>query len=259
MHSAPAWLRNISLIALLSFAICIQPQNAEAKASLLTLADGVVAFSGPGEFYRPLAVFSARTELRAASQIVRTKDGAFYKVVVKQSETKNVIGYVSVEADARFLLDKLDEDDLTKYGDVALLNTALQVSYSNLRNRSSLLSLGYMKYLSPGFYVKGFGGRFSDASASALVAGGEVGNDALLVGRVSGLVSYGVGLFVPSQSGAVFEASSKVNAMMQAAFGVRYNFGGIISTSVAATQTVFFNANNSLVSSGATFTLEVGL
>ncbi len=259
MHPARFLIRFISLLSLMTLALCLFTQNAEAKARLLILANGVVAFSGPGEFYRPLAVFPVKTELRAANQPVRTKDGAFYKVLVKLSESKNVIGYVSVEADARFVSDKLDEDDLTKYGDVALVNKALQVSYSNLRNQSSLISLGYIKYLSPGFYVKGFGGQFSNSSASALVAGGEVGNDAVLVGRVSGLVSFGLGIFVPSQTGAIFAASSKVNAMMQAALGARYNFNGIASASLAATQAVFFNANNSLISTGATVTIEVGL
>jgi hypothetical protein len=225
----------------------------------MTMSDGVVAYSGPGEFYRPLAVFPARTELRAGSTPIHTKDGAFYKVIVKLSEKKSVIGYVSVQALATFMADKLEEDDLSKYGDVALVSKAAQLSFSTFRDQASLVTLGYLSYLSPGFYLKGFGGQFTNPQANATVLGGEVGNDALLVGRVSGTVAYDLGLFVPSQSGLIFEASSKVNAMMQAGFGLRYNFGGIASMSAMVSQAVFFNGNNSLVTSGATVTLEVGL
>lgn len=252
-----AWL-CICLFALIGFST-----QAHARARLLTVTDGVVAFSGPGEFYRPLQVLPARTELKSANKPVQTKDGAFYKVVVRLSEKQSVIGYISIASDIRFIDDSMSTEDLgedmTKYGDVALVNKAIQISFTNFRDRRTLATLGYMKYLSPGFYVKGFGGQFSDPSATAIAAGGEVGNDALLIGRVSGLVSYALGVFAPSEAGRIFEASSRVNAMMQAAIGARYNFSGVASMSVAATQAVFFNANNSLVTSGATLTLEVGL
>jgi hypothetical protein len=233
--------------------------NARAKARLITMQDGVVAYSGPGEFYRPLAIFPARTELTAGSQVVRTKDGAFYKVIVKLSEKKSVIGYVSLQAMANYMNDKLEDEDLSKYGDVALVDKAMQISFSLLRDQGAIWTLGYMKYVKPGFYVKGFAGQFSNPLAKATVAGGEVGNDSLLLGNISGLVSYDLGVFMPSQAGTVFDASSKLDAMMQAGFGLRYNFGGIASISAAVTQAVFFNGNNSLVTSGGTFTLEVGL
>ncbi len=223
------------------------------------MQDGVVAYSGPGEYYRPLAIFPARTELPAGSQVIRTKGGAFYKVIVKLSEKKSVIGYVSLQAMATYVDDKLEDEDLSKYGDVSLVSKAFQLSFSMLRDQSSIWTLGYMKYLKPGFYVKAFGGRFTNPSANASVGGGEIGNDSLLFGRVSGLVSYDLGVIMPSQSGTVFEGSSGVNALMQAGFGLRYNFGGIASMSAAATQAVFFNGNNSLVTSGGTVTLEVGL
>ncbi len=218
-----------------------------------------MAYSGPGEYYRPLAVFPARTQLKAGSTPIQTKDGAFYKVIVKLSEKKSVIGYVSVRALATFVADKLEEDDLSKYGDVALVSKAAQLSFSTFRDQASLFTAGYMKYLSPGFYIKGFGGRFMNTQANATTLGGEVGNDAVLLGRISGVVSYDLGLFIPSQSGLIFESSSQLNAMMQAGFGLRYNFGGVASMSALVSQAVFFNGNNSLVTSGATVTLEVGL
>lgn len=251
---------HIRLIAVfISAAFAFASQTAEAKSRLITVKDGVVAYSGPGDYYRPLAVFPAKTELAASSQIIRGKNGAYYKVLVKLSEKKSVIGYVNIQALATFVSDKLEDDDLSKYGDVALVNQAVQITYSILRDSASLWTVGYMKYLSPGFYVKGFAGQYISKQANASVAGGEVGNDALLFGRVSGLVSYDLGVFSPSTPGLIFEASSKINAMMQAGFGLRYNFGGLASMSGAITQAVFFNGNNSMVTSGALVTLEVGL
>jgi len=257
MVSAPR-VRSL-VFSLLFFTVFTAGQTTFAKARLMTMQDGVVAYSGPGEYYRPLAVFPARTELAAGSQVIRAKDGAFYKVIVKLSEKKSVIGYVSLKAMATFMDDKIEDEDLSKYGDVALVSKAFQLSFSLLHDQASVWTLGYMNYLKPGFYMKVFGGRFASPDASATVAGGEVGNDSLLFGRVSGLVSYDLGLFMPSQSGTVFEGSSSLDAMMQAGFGLRYNFGGIASVSTAITQAVFFNGNNSLVASGATVTLEVGL
>ena len=252
-------LRITLLAALLFSSLLFIGSIAHAKSRLLTMQDGVIAYSGPGDFYRPLAVFPARTELMAGSTVIRTKDGAFYKVIVKLSDKKSVIGYVSLQAMATFMSDKVEDDDLSKYGDVALVNKAFQISFSAYRDQASAYTIGYMQYLKPGFYVKGYAGRFANPVGAATIGGGEIGNDSLLFGRVSGLVSYDLGLFLPSQTGTIFDASSSVNMMMQAGFGVRYNFGGIAAVSAAVTQAVFFNANNSLVTSGGMLTLEVGL
>ena len=201
----------------------------------------------------------AKTELRSSTKPVVSKYGSFYRVLVKISDAKTVIGYVSAKADIRKVDDSLAEDDLEKYGDAALVSRAVQLSYSALRDRTSMITAGYMHYLSPGFYVKGYVGQFITPLTSATVAGGELGNDALLIGHVSGLVSYSAGLFSPSSAGTIFDGSASLNALMQASFGLRYNVSGIASLSAAATQGVFFNANNSYVTSGLTATLEVGL
>lgn len=259
MFVRPAFCFRLLILLFLTCSNLLFVSDADAKARLMTISDGVIAYSGPGQFYRPLAVFPERTELRASSKVVRNKNGAFYRVLIQLSEKKKAVGFVSVQSNVRYVDDKLEEDDLEKYGEVALVSRAAQVSYSLLRNDSSLWTLGYMRYLSPGFYVKGYGGQFNSASASALVAGGEVGNDALLYQRLSGLVSYSAGLFSPSEAGSVFSASSKVNMIMMASFGVRYNFNGAASLSAAVTQGVFFNADNSLVTNGAAVTFEVGL
>ncbi|MES2962834.1 MAG: hypothetical protein V4760_03015 [Bdellovibrionota bacterium] len=246
------WLLPIALLV-------VSISSAEAKTKIVTLGDGVIVYSGPGEFYRPLAVLPAKSELRAGNKPVSSKNGAFYKVLVKINEAKNAIGYVSLKADIRTVDDTLGEDDLEKYGEIALVNRALQLSYTALADRNYLYTVGYMKFLSPGFYFKGFAGQFSATNASATVAGGEVGNDALLFGPFSGVVNYAAGLFAPSSEGAIFQASSGMNAMMQAGFGLRLNMRGVASLSAQATQFVAFNANNSFVSSGGMVTLEVGL
>lgn len=253
-------LTVVLLIALASsFIVLVSAERAEAKARLMTLSDGVIAYSGPGQFYRPLSVFPARTELRAGSKVVTNKNGAFYRVLVVLSSKKKAVGFVSVQSNVRFVDDTLEEDDLEKYGEVALVNKAVQGSFSSFQRKSTMWTLGYMKYLSPGFYVKGYAGQFSDTASSATLGGAEIGNDALLYKRISGLVSFGAGVFSPAKADDIFEGSDKMNAHMMASVGARYNMGGVLSLSLSGTQAVFFNANNSLVTRGATVTIEVGL
>lgn len=247
------WLLSVFAITL------VMSHDAEAKTRLMTLGEGVIVYSGPGEFYRPIAVLPAKTEIPAGSKPVSSKNGSFYKVLVKINEAKTAVGYVSLRADVRAMEDDTSDEDVEKYGEIALVNQAFQLSYSALQDKNYIYSLGYMKYLSPGFYVKGYVGQFTAVTATASIAGGEIGNDALLFGPFSGLVSYAAGAFAPSSEGAIFQASSSLNAMMQAGFGLRLNMRGIASLSAVATQVVLFNANNSWVGSGGMFTLEVGL
>lgn len=244
---------------MITLTLFLFPRPAQAKSVIVTLAKGVVVYSGPGIFYRPLAVLPANSELRASSKIVNTKDGRFYRVLVNLSEKKKVVGYIPQNPAVRYFKESLDEEDLEKFGDVALIHHAVQASFSMFRDQHQLWTLGYMNYLKPGFYVKGFAGHYSTAAHNAFTAGGEVGNDALLIGPVSGLVSYAAGVFAPNEAGTIFEASSSVNAMVQAAVGARYNIRGVAAVSAAATQAVFFNANNSFVTFGLNLTLEVGL
>lgn len=253
--------KSVRFIAILTSIILVSMLSniAHAKAKLTTMSDGVRVYSGPSLRYRPLAVLPAKTVLRAATQVVKSKDGDFYRVLVNLNEKNNSIGFVSVDADVRLIDDRINEDDLEKFGEVALIENAVQISYSAFPDDQSMISAGYMHYLSPGFYVKGFGGTFLAPGANAILAGGEIGNDALLIGILSGHVSYAAGIFAPATKGAIFDASSTLNAMMQATFGLRLNFGGNYSVSAGATQAVLFNANNSKVISGANLTLEIGL
>ena len=248
-----------TLLGLALFFALFGTSLAQARVTLLVLNDGVVVYSGPATRFRPLAILPQRTELRASATILKTKDGDFYKVLVVLSEKHKAVGYIATAAEVKLITSPVDEEDLERYGGIALVNRAIQVSYSRFTNQEASVQAGYLRYLSPGFYLKGFAGQYITSAADATIAGGEIGNDALLFGKLSGIVSYAAGVFLPLTAGAVFEGSKKVNAMAQASAGLRYNLNGETSMSVAATQLVLFNANNSHVTYGINFTLEVGL
>lgn len=259
MRSSP-WLA-LTASALLIFAAA----EASAKASLLTLSDGVIVYSGAGTFYRPIAVLPAKTEMMSSTKVVRSRDGQFYRVLVKLSEKRTAIGFIPTTAEVRYSKDDRDEDELEKYGDVALINRAVQVTFASLRDKHYMWTVGYMDYFGPGFYMKYFAGQYLAPSEGATgnmtstVGGAEIGNDALLFNSVSGYVAYGLGVFAPASKDDIFAGSTRLNAMMQGSVGLRLNFDGFASLSAGGTQTVFFNQNNSYVTHGWMLTLEVGL
>ena len=102
-------------------------------------------------------------------------------------------------------------------------------------------------------------GQWITPLTSGNYGGGEIGNDALLAGPVSGFVSYGLGIFMPSSAGAIFDGSTSYNVMMNAAVGLRYNLEGFASFAIGGTQAVIYNSNNSLVATGVQASIEVGL
>lgn len=241
------------LVAIVSFS-----SVALAKTKLIVLEDGVKVFSGPGTYYRALTVLKAKTELVASNGVIENDDGKFYRVVVKLSEKKNAIGFIPVNPNVRLTGD-VDPEEIEKYGEVALIDSALQAQYSLLQNDMKMWAFGYLRYVTPGFYVKGYGGQLHAPNAAGGLFATEVGNDALLIGRISGETAIAAGIFTPETTGTFFEGSSKINAFVQATFGLRYNFSGLVSVSVAATQLAIFNQNNSLVTRGGLVSLEVGL
>jgi hypothetical protein len=227
--------------------------------TLTTGEDEIQVYSGPGERFRVLAILPNKTEIKASNQIVTSSAGRFYRVVVKLGENQRAIGFIPISAQMRVGGEDQDEDELSKYGSVALISRAVQITFGTYRDKQSFYSIGYMRYLSPGFYVKGTVGQWINPVTNGNMFGGEIGNDALLVGSVSGFVSYGLGVFMPSSAGSIFEGSTNYNVMMNAAVGLRYNFEGFASIAIAGTQAAIYNANNSLVSTGVQASLEVGL
>lgn len=227
--------------------------------TLTTGEDDIQVYSGPGERFRVLAILPNKTEIKASAAIVTSSAGRFYRVVVKLGENIKAIGFIPVSASMRIGGEDQDEDELSKYGAVALISRAVQITFGSYKDKQSFYTLGYMRYLSPGFYVKGTIGQWINPVTNGNMFGGEIGNDALLVGAVSGFVSYGLGVFMPSAAGAIFDGSSNYNVMMNAAVGLRYNLQGFASIAIAGTQAAIYNPNNSLVSTGVQASLEVGL
>lgn len=230
-----------------------------AAMTLTTMEEDIQVYSGPGERFRVLAVLPAKTEVKASNSIVTSQSGRFYRVLVKLGEKQRAIGFIPVNAQMRIGGEDQDEDELSKYGAVSLISKAIQITFSSYRDKQSSYSLGYMHYLSPGFYVKGSVGQLITPLTSGNFAGGEIGNDSLLAGPVSGFVSYGAGVFMPSAAGSIFAGSTSFNVMMNAAFGLRYNLEGFASFAIAGIQTAIYNQNNSHVTTGVQLSLEVGL
>ena len=234
---------------------------AKQKNTIITLRDGIIVYSAPGQNYRPLAVLPDKAVLIASSKVVKGKRGDFYKVLVSLSPKQRAIGYIPTTAEVRLnsSVETIDSDELEKFGPIALVNKAVQISYSRFINSEYELSVGYMKYLSPGFYIKGLAGDFVSIDSSGSLAGFEIGNDALLFNNISVQLSYSAGFFLPSQSGGVFVGSKSVNGFAQGIVALRYNLRGVASASLGGTQIVLLNANNSYVTYGTNLTLEIGL
>ena len=247
------------IAALLCCAAVGLPTFAHAAMTLMTLEEDIQVYSGPGERFRVLTLLPGKTEVKASNKIVTSSAGRFYRVVVKVGENQRAIGFIPVNAPIRVGGEDQDEDELSKYGAVSLISRAMQLTFTSYREKQSAYAIGYMHYLSPGFYVKGDIGQWITPLTSGNFAGGEIGNDALLAGSVSGFVSYGFGIFMPSAAGTIFDGSTSYNVMMNAAIGVRYNLEGFASFAIGGTQAVIYNANNSLVATGIQASLEVGL
>lgn len=263
--------QRVLLSAVMALAIIAAPHaarsestskpRAKQKNTIITLRDGIIVYSAPGQNYRPLAVLPDKAVLIASSKVVKGKRGDFYKVLVTLSPKQRAIGYIPTTAEVRLnsSVETIDSDELEKFGPIALVNKAVQISYSRFINSEYELSIGYMKYLSPGFYIKGLAGDFVSINSSGSLAGFEIGNDALLFNNISAQLSYSAGFFLPSQSGGVFVGSKSVNGFAQGIVALRYNLHGVASASLGGTQIVLLNANNSYVTYGANLTLEIGL
>jgi hypothetical protein len=233
--------------------------QANAAMTLMTIEDDIQVYSGPGERFRVLATLANKTEIKASNSIVTSQAGRFYRVVVKLGENQRAIGFIPVNAQIRVGGEDQDEDELSKYGAVSLISKAIQITFASYRDKQSAYSVGYMHYLSPGFYVKGNVGQWITPFTSGNFGGAEIGNDALLAGPVSGFVSYNLGIFMPSAANGIFDGSTAYNMMMNASLGIRYNLEGFASFAIAGTQAVIYNQNNSYVATGVQVSLEVGL
>lgn len=203
------------------------------------------------------------TEVQVGSQPVETAKGSFYKVLVKLSNRKKSIGYISTQ-DAVHKKNESDSEiaeNMNSFADFPLAQKSVHVAYSQFKSQLALATLGYAKYIGPGFYLKALTGAFKTKTATSPLVGFEFGNDALLYREISGFISYSAGLFITPKENAIFVASKNdfSNFIVQAALGARYNFGSKASFALGGTQAALFNGNNSLVTWGIIAILEVGI
>ncbi|MCM2281405.1 MAG: hypothetical protein NDI61_06105 [Bdellovibrionaceae bacterium] len=228
---------------------------------MITYGERVTVYTGPGRFYRPLLIVPSGTEMPAATSPVKNKHGEFFKVLVTLSDKRKAIGYVPVDSEIRKKSSADLADDMESFQEYPLAKHSLQATYAHLRTERRLVTVGYMKYVAPGFYLKGFAGSFLSPGSSSPLIGAEFGNDALLLKRLSGFASYTMGVFLRPKKDTLFEGSKNdlSNFLVQGALGLRLNFGEVASISLGATQVALVSANNSLVTFGGLATLEWGL
>ncbi len=227
----------------------------------MTFGERVTVYAGPGTFYRPLVVVPGGTELQTAEKTTKNKHGEFYKVLVKLSDKRRAVGYVPINANVRRKSDGDIGEDLESFQEYPFAGRSLQFSYSQFKTQRSLATTGFVRYVGPGFYLKGFGGAFHSPGGISPLVGGEFGNDAPLHRNFSGFTSLTFGVFFRPKEGALFAGNKKdlSNFLAQTAMGLRYNVKNTASFSIGGTQAALFSANNSLVTFGAVVTAEWGL
>ncbi len=234
---------------------------ASAKDKLVVYGEKIVVYTGPGKLYRPLTILSADSEVQYAPQIVKTDNAEFYKVIVRLSHKKKAIGYIPVDAQVRKKNDSEVAEDIDSFEEFPLAQKAIQVTYTQFKTQRALATVGHVHYLGPGFYIKEFAGAFRAPKHTVPLLGLEFGNDALLHKNLSGFISYGAGfLWRPTQD-SIFPGNKDdfSNLLIQAALGIRLNFGSSASVALGGTQATFFSANNSLVTWGLIAIFEMGL
>jgi len=255
-----SWFRLV-FSALIFASGMIFSHQALAKNIFVVVGSRVVVYSGPGTFYRPLTVLATGAQMAYAPTPVKNKGEEFYRVLVRLSDNRKAIGFIRTDAEVRRKEDTENPEELESFKDYPLAERSIQGGYAMLRDQRSQATLGLIKFVGPGFYLSGFGGALMDQKNSSPFVAGGFGNDANFFGRVSGYISFALGVFLTPEPGALFEGSKDdfSNFLVQTAIGIRYNFGEIAAISIGATQMTAFSPNNSLVTNGGLIQLEWGL
>lgn len=227
------------------------------NANLILQEDNVPAYSGPGFSFRPLLLLKKGTKLSVNPQIVQTKEGDFYRVLLVFKSGRKRIGYISV-ARKTTLENTSQAEELESYLDLELADTALQINMNYMRSDRLYWTLGYMKYPAPSFYLKAMAGQyFSQTSASPLV-GGEIGTDHFITNVISLYTSFGLGIVAAPQDNELYEGSTALNLFSHAGTGIRYN-ANLAAVVLGIGQNAVFNGNNSELAWAINLGLEVGL
>ena len=258
LHDIKMPFFRFAIICLLSILFFGQ---AKAANQLIGIDDETIVYSGAGFSYRPIYILKAEGSVAVAKGLVHTKEANFYKVLVVFPDGRRAIGYIAQTANVRVKTDRMDDDDFSNYSELGLSKNSISTTGSYFKGPNYLLTVGYLRYLSPGFYTKYYVGEWIAEKASGHHAGIELGNDALLSHQLSGFVSYAGGLFLPSKDDDIFigSKSTNLNYLLRGVVGLKFNQSGGVSFSLGATQAVVFNQNNSYVTFGAQASLEVGL
>lgn len=253
MLRARAVLRLSALATILLVA-----SEARAVQTLVTVEDGVVIYSGPGRRFRALARVDSNVELRAADKVVRAEDGEYYKVVAPISAKRKAIGYARVDWGIRKKRAGATVDDLANYSELALARHTLSTTFATYSDDRILGTVGFVNYMSPGLYWKAWAGAFIDTAGSAQIAALEIGNDAILFGRLSALMSIAAGAAFITKPGRIYAGSKSVNGAFMGTVGLRWNTLEW-SAGLGWSQFAIFNPDNSAVSSGPALILEASL
>ncbi|MBX9768603.1 MAG: hypothetical protein K2X47_15115 [Bdellovibrionales bacterium] len=238
-----------------------------AQGTLRFESDDVLVYSGPGQKFRPIGKGKTGTKTTVNPQILAGPDGDYFEIVFSdkaegesEDDDEKRLGYVSTRSKVVFERTGMDEgDDLKKYKSWAQAESAIQSDITILKDQSYLWTVGYLKYPSPGFFVKGFVGQILSRFSSSTILGGEVGLDQWIRGHFTAYSSFAVApLFVPSD-GTLFTGSQLFNLFVRGSVGLRYNADEHAQISFGLTQILATNVQNSFMSPGFALTLEVGL
>lgn len=240
--------------------------KAHAQGTLRFESDDVLIYSGPGQKFRPIGKGKTGTKTTVNPQILPGPDGDYFEILYSDKlgadsdDEEKRLGYVSTRSKVVFERTGMDEgDDLKKYKSWAQAEAAVQSDITILKDQSYLWTVGYLKYPSPGFFVKGFVGQILSRFSSSTIVGGEVGLDQWIRGHFTAYSSLAIApLFVPSD-GTLFTGSQLFNLFVRGSVGLRYNADEHAQISFGLTQILATNVQNSFMSPGLAFTLEVGL
>lgn len=226
--------------------------------SKVVLESDVILYSGPSIKYRPVWTGKKGDSFPISKRQVQGKEGEeYYKVLIKRKGPARV-GYIPVSA-AVHVEGTAEEADVDSYTSFAQANSAFQVGFHSLKDYQFLWTFGFLKYPSEDFYLKALVGQLLNQKTGSLVLGGEVGTDQQFINQFSLYALFSTGVFLLGEDDQIFQGSRKLNYFAQGGTGFRYTADEHAAVSLGLFQIALFSPNNSLLSLGASVTLEVGL
>lgn len=226
--------------------------------SKLTLEADTVIYSGPSTKYRPLITGKSGQSFAVSKRQAQGREGGeFYKVlVVRQGPSR--VGYIPVDAPAH-IENSSDSEDVDSYSSFSQADRSFQLGFHGFKDYQFIWTFGYLVYPTDALYLKALGGQLLNQRSGSLIAGGEIGTDQPFAGQFSIYALFATGVFILAEDNMIFEGSRKLDYFAQGGTGLRYTADEHAAFSLGFFQIVLMSPNNSLVSLGASITLEVGL